>query len=196
MYEKLAYIGFASYYLGSIGVECVGSGECYDINGRTISPGFHFVPGPDTCTLCVCDNGNPKWCKAVLCSPPQDCKSFFRVGNSCCELHLFDDTFGGGGGERVENDLASEFGPFAATAANHKPQPMAQVSHPPSRRASAASLRFADDPAVRRTTTLWKPLDTRLRGERSAARARRLRGSGRCRTGRGQHRRLRLPADG
>jgi len=47
------------------------SGECTDLHGRTIAPGLHYVPGPDTCTLCVCDNGSPKWCKAVLCSPPQ-----------------------------------------------------------------------------------------------------------------------------
>lgn len=47
------------------------SGECRDLHDRVISPGIHYVPGPDTCTLCVCDNGQPKWCKAVLCSPPQ-----------------------------------------------------------------------------------------------------------------------------
>ncbi|XP_039291139.1 uncharacterized protein LOC111061103 [Nilaparvata lugens] len=107
MLKKLGYIGFA-YSLGSFGVGCSGAGECYDINGRIISPGFHFVPGPDTCTLCVCDNGNPKWCKAVLCSPPQDCKSF-RVGNSCCEFICLDDTFGGKGGEAADL-LASEYG--------------------------------------------------------------------------------------
>ncbi|XP_014244691.1 uncharacterized protein LOC106663947 [Cimex lectularius] len=67
--------------------------DCRDLHGRTISPGLHFVPGPDACTLCVCDNGAPKWCKAVLCSPPQDCKSF-RVGNSCCEFICLDDTLG------------------------------------------------------------------------------------------------------
>ncbi|XP_073977865.1 uncharacterized protein isoform X1 [Rhodnius prolixus] len=71
----------------------MGSTECVDLHGRKIAPGLHFVPGPDTCTLCVCDSGNPKWCKAVLCSPPQDCKSF-RVGNSCCEFICLDDTLG------------------------------------------------------------------------------------------------------
>ncbi|XP_071449849.1 uncharacterized protein [Hetaerina americana] len=67
------------------------NGECTDLHGRTILPGLHFVPGPDTCTLCVCENGNPKWCKAVLCSPPQECTSF-RLGNSCCEFICLDDT--------------------------------------------------------------------------------------------------------
>ncbi|CAH2049153.1 unnamed protein product, partial [Iphiclides podalirius] len=65
-------------------------GECTDLRGRLISHGLHYVPGPDTCTLCVCDNGLPKVCKAVLCSPPQDCRSF-RVGNTCCEFICLDD---------------------------------------------------------------------------------------------------------
>ncbi|KAJ0175051.1 hypothetical protein K1T71_009192 [Dendrolimus kikuchii] len=65
-------------------------GECTDLRGRVISHGLHYVPGPDTCTLCVCDNGLPKFCKAVLCSPPQDCRSF-RVGTTCCEFICLDD---------------------------------------------------------------------------------------------------------
>ncbi|KAM3965525.1 LOW QUALITY PROTEIN: uncharacterized protein ACR2FA_000371 [Aphomia sociella] len=64
--------------------------DCTDLRGRVISHGLHYVPGPDTCTLCVCDNGLPKVCKAVLCSPPQDCRSF-RVGNTCCEFICLDD---------------------------------------------------------------------------------------------------------
>ncbi|XP_022824495.1 uncharacterized protein LOC111355013 isoform X2 [Spodoptera litura] len=64
--------------------------QCTDLRGRLISHGLHYVPGPDTCTLCVCDNGLPKVCKAVLCSPPQDCRSF-RVGNTCCEFICLDD---------------------------------------------------------------------------------------------------------
>ncbi|XP_013191926.2 uncharacterized protein LOC106136039 [Amyelois transitella] len=64
--------------------------DCNDLRGRVISHGFHYAPGPDTCTLCVCDNGLPKYCKAVLCSPPQDCRSF-RVGNTCCEFICLDD---------------------------------------------------------------------------------------------------------
>ncbi|XP_050528116.1 uncharacterized protein LOC126898209 isoform X2 [Daktulosphaira vitifoliae] len=52
---------------------------------------MHYVPGPDTCTLCVCDNSVAKWCKAVLCSPPQDCKSF-TVGSTCCEFNCLDNS--------------------------------------------------------------------------------------------------------
>lgn len=66
-------------------------GECADMFGRLMPQGNHYVPGPDSCTLCVCVSGQPKWCKAVLCSPPQDCKSF-RVGHTCCEFICLDDT--------------------------------------------------------------------------------------------------------
>ncbi|XP_041980688.1 uncharacterized protein LOC121734262 isoform X2 [Aricia agestis] len=65
-------------------------GDCTDLRGRVISHGLHYVPGPDTCTLCVCDNGLPKVCKSVLCSPPQDCQSF-RMGDICCEFICLDD---------------------------------------------------------------------------------------------------------
>ena len=48
-----------------------GSGaSCADLNGQTISDGKYYVPGPDMCSLCICDDGGPKWCKAVLCAPP------------------------------------------------------------------------------------------------------------------------------
>lgn len=65
--------------------------DCQDNNGRTVLEGSHFIPGPDTCTLCVCDNSVAKWCKAVLCSPPQDCKSF-TVGSTCCEFNCLDES--------------------------------------------------------------------------------------------------------
>ncbi|KAK2713688.1 hypothetical protein QYM36_009534 [Artemia franciscana] len=81
--------------------------SCQDLNGRTFPSGSHFVPGPDTCTVCVCDDGGPKWCQAVLCAPPQDCKSF-RVGTSCCDFICVDDYLEGGdasGGGRIGADL-------------------------------------------------------------------------------------------
>lgn len=45
--------------------------DCQDNNGRIVGEGKQYIPGPDTCTLCVCDNSVAKWCQAVLCSPPQ-----------------------------------------------------------------------------------------------------------------------------
>ncbi|XP_044575033.1 GATA zinc finger domain-containing protein 7-like isoform X3 [Cotesia glomerata] len=72
-----------------------GGGVCKDLQGQTYDSGFYYIPEP--CTLCVCDNGNPKWCKAVICRlsqksiPKQDCKSF-RIGTPCCEFICLDDT--------------------------------------------------------------------------------------------------------
>ncbi|KAK9889245.1 hypothetical protein WA026_004522 [Henosepilachna vigintioctopunctata] len=66
------------------------SSHCIDIHSQVVSQGLHYVPGPNTCTLCICDKGSPKWCKSVLCSPPQNCKSF-QIGNSCCEFKCLDD---------------------------------------------------------------------------------------------------------
>lgn len=45
--------------------------NCQDITGRTIARGSHYVPGPDSCTVCLCDEGKPKWCQAVLCAAPK-----------------------------------------------------------------------------------------------------------------------------
>lgn len=44
--------------------------------------------------LCICDNGHAKGCKAVLCTPPQACKSF-QIGSSCCEFICLDDALSG-----------------------------------------------------------------------------------------------------
>ncbi|XP_065210631.1 uncharacterized protein LOC135838797 [Planococcus citri] len=79
------------------------SAECTDIYGRSITPGIHFIPGPDICQLCVCDNTTPKWCKRVLCSPPQNCKSFV-MGSSCCDYSCLDNTIQSGGDFRDEID--------------------------------------------------------------------------------------------
>lgn len=69
---------------------------CKDLHQRLIPHGVHFVPGPDECTLCLCDDGEAKWCKAVYCQPPQDCKSF-RIGNSCCDFICLEDSLDNGG---------------------------------------------------------------------------------------------------
>jgi len=68
--------------------------DCLDNNGRIVGEGKQYIPGPDTCTLCVCDNSIAKWCLAVLCSPPQDCKSF-TVGSICCEFNCLDESLKG-----------------------------------------------------------------------------------------------------
>ena len=45
--------------------------SCQDINGRIVAGGNHYVSGPDSCTVCLCDEGKPKWCQAVLCAAPK-----------------------------------------------------------------------------------------------------------------------------
>ncbi|XP_014217439.1 uncharacterized protein LOC106645972 [Copidosoma floridanum] len=86
--------------LSAFGAEALaGAGAmCRDINGSSIETGQFYVPGPKPCTICVCVNGNPTYCKAVLCKykdqeslPNKDCKTF-RFGSNCCELICLDDT--------------------------------------------------------------------------------------------------------
>lgn len=48
-------------------VHAEGGAACKDQQGRSYESGFHYIPGPEPCTFCVCDNGNPKWCKAFIC---------------------------------------------------------------------------------------------------------------------------------
>ncbi|KAG5680119.1 hypothetical protein PVAND_009644 [Polypedilum vanderplanki] len=70
------------------------NGECRDYTGRAIQHAMHFVPpGVDMCKLCICENGHAKSCRAVLCTPPPDCKSF-QMGTSCCEFICLDDHLG------------------------------------------------------------------------------------------------------
>jgi len=99
--------------------------SCLDITGRTITGGNHYVPGPDSCTVCLCDGGRPKWCQAVLCAAPKDCKSF-RIGSSCCEFICLDNSEGGrdegsvdvswGNGNWVGEDLGLRLIATAITA--------------------------------------------------------------------------------
>ncbi|KAL7035461.1 hypothetical protein ACKWTF_008384 [Chironomus riparius] len=66
------------------------NGDCRDYTGRSVQHGMHFVPpGADICKLCVCDNGQAKSWRSVLCTPPSDCKSF-QMGTTCCEFFCLD----------------------------------------------------------------------------------------------------------
>lgn len=88
---------FLGVYAGNSGM-----GECRDYQGRIFTEGQHLLPGPEPCKLCVCKNGHIEGCKDVLCAPPQDCKSGFKQGETCCEFICMDGagTSGGGGSER------------------------------------------------------------------------------------------------
>ncbi|XP_076300491.1 uncharacterized protein LOC143218849 [Lasioglossum baleicum] len=65
---------------------------CKDHQGRSYETGGSYIPGSNPCTLCICDNGNPKLCKAFVCTkfPEEDCKSFLR-SDTCCQYLCLDD---------------------------------------------------------------------------------------------------------
>ncbi|XP_044019992.1 putative uncharacterized protein DDB_G0292292 isoform X2 [Aphidius gifuensis] len=95
-----------------------GGGVCKDSQGHTYNTGFLYIPEP--CTVCVCDNGSPKWCKAVICTlsqkpmPKQDCKSFRIDGTPCCEFICLDDTLSSG-----TNDKSDGIENSSETSANY-----------------------------------------------------------------------------
>lgn len=87
------------FLIGAQGANSNLNGDCKDVNGRIVEHGLHYVPGPDTCRLCICDNGYAKGCKAVLCTPPSDCKSF-QIGSTCCEFLCLDETLANNNSDR------------------------------------------------------------------------------------------------
>ncbi|KAK7086518.1 hypothetical protein SK128_015952 [Halocaridina rubra] len=95
------------------------SWECFALDGQRIPHGQTYVPGPDYCTVCKCEGGIARMCQAVLCQPPQDCKSF-RVGNTCCDFICLDDMLpklpGGGNGPNATTDLGLRMVASAVTA--------------------------------------------------------------------------------
>lgn len=72
------------------GVGATSRRECISLDGQIIPHGDNYVPGPDYCSVCKCEEGKPRFCRAVLCQPPQNCKSF-RVGKTCCDFICLDD---------------------------------------------------------------------------------------------------------
>ncbi|XP_050599731.1 uncharacterized protein LOC126927715 [Bombus affinis] len=64
-------------------------GNCTDFEGKVVSYGMMYVPGPSICTQCFCYHSEPKWCQAIFCSPPLSCKRF-RVGRRCCQFQCLD----------------------------------------------------------------------------------------------------------
>lgn len=92
--------------------------DCVDMNSQLVLHGHHYIPGPNSCMICLCEKGRPSRCKSVLCSPPQDCRSF-RMGNSCCEFKCLDDILasngatsdgGGSGGSSSNGAKTNVFG--------------------------------------------------------------------------------------
>ncbi|ALC47732.1 CG42404 [Drosophila busckii] len=86
----LAFIGNAKDTNAVSSSLIQGGGHCRDYNGKLYETGMHYMPGPDSCRLCICDSGLPKACKMVLCEAFSKCKSFQTVGsgNNCCERKM------------------------------------------------------------------------------------------------------------
>ncbi|XP_039314764.1 uncharacterized protein LOC105200708 isoform X2 [Solenopsis invicta] len=94
-----------TFTLTRLKVHAEGGVACKDQHGHSYESGYHYIPGPEPCTFCVCDNGNPKWCKAFICKfLEENCKSF-RRGSTCCEFICLDDTL-----SSISNDKADEAG--------------------------------------------------------------------------------------
>ncbi|KAL0122122.1 hypothetical protein PUN28_007117 [Cardiocondyla obscurior] len=91
-----------TFTLTRLKVHAEGGVACKDQHGHSYESGYHYIPGPEPCTFCICDNGNPKLCKAFICKfLEENCKSF-RRGNTCCEFICLDDA--------LSNDKADEAG--------------------------------------------------------------------------------------
>ncbi|XP_066602905.1 mucin-2-like isoform X2 [Prorops nasuta] len=92
-HSSCGFLGYAVLIFALfLNVKAEGGVACKDLQGKSYQSGIHYIPGPEPCTICVCDNGNPKWCKAFICTfPEEDCKSF-RRGDTCCEFICLDDT--------------------------------------------------------------------------------------------------------
>ncbi|XP_011137766.1 uncharacterized protein DDB_G0271670 isoform X1 [Harpegnathos saltator] len=106
-YSSGNLFGYAwlTFILTRLKVHAESGVACKDQHGRSYESGFHYIPGPEPCTFCICDNGNPKLCKAFICKfLEEDCKSF-RRGDTCCEFICLDDTL-----SSISNDKADGTG--------------------------------------------------------------------------------------
>lgn len=68
--------------------------DCINVHGGDhYQQSRFYIPGPDLCRLCGCDSHNkPRTCKAVLCSPPIDCRGSAMGGgqDQCCDFICLD----------------------------------------------------------------------------------------------------------
>ncbi|OAD60338.1 Integral membrane protein DGCR2/IDD [Eufriesea mexicana] len=104
-YAVYAFIQFFNVIHAESGV------TCKDQQGRSYENTFMYIPGPEPCTFCVCDNGNPKWCKALLCNAEEFCKPSRHI---CCQYICMDDTL-----LSVPNDKTDSIGSNTTDAITH-----------------------------------------------------------------------------
>ncbi|XP_019888505.2 uncharacterized protein LOC105283270 isoform X1 [Ooceraea biroi] len=105
-----------TFTLTRLKVHAEGRVACKDQHGRSYESGYHYIPGPEPCTFCICDNGNPTLCKAFICKfIEENCKSF-RRGDTCCEFICLDNTLlsndktDGGGSNVIDGSANYDIG--------------------------------------------------------------------------------------
>ncbi|CAK9809440.1 hypothetical protein ANTQUA_LOCUS6022 [Anthophora quadrimaculata] len=110
-YSGSNLLGYALYaFILFFNVTHAESGvTCKDHQGQSYENGLYYILGPEPCTLCVCNNGNPKWCKAFVCRASskyaeEDCKSS-RHGDICCQYICLADTL-----SSISNDKTDGIG--------------------------------------------------------------------------------------
>ncbi|XP_043497895.1 uncharacterized protein LOC122521327 isoform X1 [Polistes fuscatus] len=114
-YNNVDFLGYAvlTFTLHLNAVRAEDGVACKDLQGRSYETGYLYFPGPEPCTFCVCDNGNPKWCKAVICKfLEEDCKSM-RRSEKCCEFICLNDAnekSDGSGTNLVEGSVNYDIG--------------------------------------------------------------------------------------
>ncbi|XP_043497896.1 uncharacterized protein LOC122521327 isoform X2 [Polistes fuscatus] len=113
-YNNVDFLGYAVLtFTLHLNVRAEDGVACKDLQGRSYETGYLYFPGPEPCTFCVCDNGNPKWCKAVICKfLEEDCKSM-RRSEKCCEFICLNDAnekSDGSGTNLVEGSVNYDIG--------------------------------------------------------------------------------------
>lgn len=84
--NQVSEVSFFTYSL----LPAVKDLQCLDWKGQPVSDGFKYIPKKeDPCMACVCDDGFPIMCTAVLCSPPE-CHMWEPVDGECCRFNCIE----------------------------------------------------------------------------------------------------------